>query len=157
MTTASVRPVTAADAGRWAELFHAYRTFYGNERDEALVERVWRWIADPAHETSALVAELDGEVVGIAHWRRFARPSSGSTGIWLDDLFAAPEARGRGVGAALIARVREIAHAEGASVVRWITADDNVTAQRLYDRVASRTRWVTYDAAPASDGEARAD
>jgi len=34
--------------------------------------------------------------------------------------------------------------------VRWITADDNYRAQALYDKVATRTHWVTYDAAPAT-------
>ncbi len=33
-------------------------------------------------------------------------------------------------------------------MVRWITAADNYTAQRAYDRVASRTTWVTYDMPP---------
>ena len=69
----------------------------------------------------------------------------------LDDLFADPAARGRGVGAALIAQLQQIARDEGATVVRWITADDNATAQRLYDRVATKTRWLTYDAAPTGD------
>jgi hypothetical protein len=32
--------------------------------------------------------------------------------------------------------------------VRWITAADNATAQRLYDRVATKTAWVTYDLVP---------
>ncbi|GEK79661.1 GNAT family N-acetyltransferase [Agrococcus baldri] len=149
MSEISVRAVAADDRERWAELFHGYRTFYKNARDEAVVARVWGWLLDEAHESRGLVAELDGEIVGIAHWRRFARPSVGQTGIWLDDLFAAPAVRGKGVGRELIARLQQTAAAEGASVVRWITADDNATAQRLYDGVATKTRWLTYDAAPA--------
>jgi hypothetical protein len=50
----------------------------------------------------------------------------------------------------LIHRLTEIAGSEGRSVVRWITADDNHPAQALYDQVATRTHWVTYDAAPAT-------
>ncbi|SFR99790.1 Acetyltransferase (GNAT) family protein [Agrococcus baldri] len=150
MSEISVRALAAADRERWQELFHGYRTFYGNPHDDAVAERVWQWALDPARQVQALVAELDGEVVGIAHWRRFARPSVGETGIYLDDLFADPAARGKGVGRALIARLQAIAAHEGASVVRWITADDNATAQRLYDRVATKTRWLTYDAAPTA-------
>lgn len=150
MSQISVRPVAADDRQRWGELFHGYRTFYENPRDEAVVERVWGWLLDPAHESEGLAAELDGAIVGIAHWRRFARPSVGQTGIYLDDLFADASARGKGVGHALVARLQAIAAEEGASVVRWITADDNTAAQRLYDRVATKTRWLTYDAAPAA-------
>ncbi|MCH1883886.1 GNAT family N-acetyltransferase [Agrococcus sp. ARC_14] len=150
MSEISVRAVVAEDRQRWEELFHGYRTFYKNPHDDAVADRVWSWLLDAAHQSEGLIAELDGEIVGFAHWRRFARPSIGQTGIYLDDLFADPAVRGRGVGAALIARLQQIAATEGASVVRWITADDNATAQRLYDRVATKTRWLTYDAAPTA-------
>ena len=41
--------------------------------------------------------------------------------------------------------------AEG-TVVRWITAEDNYRARGLYDKVAQRTSWLTYDMAPADGG-----
>lgn len=148
MAEITVRAVAASDRQRWEELFHGYRTFYEKEHDDAIAERVWGWLLDPARESEGLVAERDGELVGFAHRRRFARPLAGETGIYLDDLFAAETARGAGVGHALVVRLQEIAAAEGATVVRWITADDNVTAQRLYDRIATKTSWLTYDAVP---------
>lgn len=151
MSEISVRAVAAGDRQRWETLFHGYRTFYGHPHDDAVAARVWDWLLDSAHETDGIVAESDAELVGFAHWRRFSRPSVGQTGIYLDDLFAAPAVRGRGIGRALIARLQQIAAAEGACVVRWITTDDNVTAQHLYDRVAAKTTWLTYDAAPAHD------
>ncbi|WP_092502518.1 GNAT family N-acetyltransferase [Agrococcus jejuensis] len=146
----TIRPVRPDDREQWATLFRAYREFYRLEADEAVVDRVWSWLADADHEVRGLVAEADGALVGIAHHRRFARPSTGTVGVWLDDLYAAESVRGTGVGHALIAHLGGIAALEGASVVRWITADDNVTAQRLYDRVATRTRWLTYDATPGA-------
>ncbi|GAA2174147.1 GNAT family N-acetyltransferase [Agrococcus versicolor] len=148
--TVGIRPVREGDREQWATLFRAYRDFYRLEPDEAVVDRVWSWLTDAGHEVRGLVAEADGELVGIAHHRRFARPSTGTVGVWLDDLFAAESARGAGVGHALVAHLGGVAALEGASVVRWITADDNATAQRLYDRVATRTRWVTYDATPGA-------
>ena len=146
---ATVRAVEASDEASWKALFRDYRTFYKLEGSEEIVTTVWEWLMDPAHECNALVAEVEGEVVAIADYRRFSRPIGGSVGIWLDDLFTGPEARGKGAARALIARLTEIAKAEGATVVRWITASDNHTAQALYDDVATRTQWVTYDAAPA--------
>ena len=83
--------------------------------------------------------------MGFAHHREFARPSSGKRGLYLDDLFTEASLRGRGVGRALIARLTEIGRGRGASKVRWMTASDNHTAQRLYDDVAERTDWLTYD------------
>ena len=145
----AVRPLAAADEERWRELFRAYRAFYRLPADEGVVSTVWGWLTDATHECEALLVEREGRIVGLAHARRFSRPSTGTVGIWLDDLFTDPEARGAGAGRALIQRLTEIAAAEGRSVVRWITAEDNERAQALYDRVATRTQWVTYDAAPA--------
>ena len=84
----------------------------------------------------------------IAHFRRFSRPSTGSVGLWLDDLFTAPEELHLGAGTALIAQIRAEARDQGCSVVRWITAEDNSTARSLYDQLAVQTNWVTYDTQP---------
>jgi GNAT superfamily N-acetyltransferase len=140
-----VRPIEPGDHDAWAPLFAAYREFYEIDEDPVAVERVWGWIQDADHQTNALVATVDGKVVGFAHHRLYARPSEGGTGLYLDDLFTLPDLRGRGVGRALIGRLAEIARENGCSKVRWMTAEDNVVAQRLYDQVAEKTTWVTYD------------
>lgn len=141
-----VRPLTATDEPEWRELFRAYRHFYRLPESEDVVSRVWGWLMDTHHECQGLVAETEGNIIAIGNYRRFSRPSTGTVGIWLDDLFTAPEARGKGAARAIILRLTEIAEAEGNSVVRWITADDNHQAQVLYDQVATRTHWLTYDA-----------
>lgn len=146
MTTAvDVRPIEPADHDAWAPLFAAYREFYEIDEDADAVERVWSWIQDADHETNALVAVVDGRVVGFAHHRLYARPSEAGKGLYLDDLFTLPDLRGHGVGRALINRLAELASENGCSKVRWMTAEDNVVAQRLYDVIAERTSWVTYD------------
>jgi GNAT superfamily N-acetyltransferase len=144
-TAVDVRPIEPGDHDAWAPLFAAYREFYEIAEDPAVVERVWGWIQDPAHETGALVAVVDGDVVGFAHHRLYARPSEGGKGLFLDDLFTLPDLRGQGVGRALIERLADIARENGCSKVRWVTAEDNVVGQRLYDRIAQRTTWLTYD------------
>ena len=140
-----VRPIESADHDAWASLFAAYRAFYELEDEPAVVERVWGWIQDEGHEVNALVAVADGVVVGLAHHRLYSRPSEGATGLFLDDLFTAAEVRGRGVGRALVNRLAELARERGAAKVRWVTAPDNTVAQRLYDDLAERTDWLTYD------------
>lgn len=146
-----VRDTAATDREAWAATYRGYRDFYKVAHDPAAFDTVWAWLHDASHEVRGLVAEVDGEIVGLAHYRSFARPLSASTGIYLDDLFTTEAARGHGVGSALLTRLSEIARDEGASVVRWITAADNETARRVYDRVSAQTPWVTYDLAPASD------
>ena len=126
----------------------AYRDFYRLTPDPRVVERVWGWLVDEDHEVNAFVAEVEGRLVGFAHYRPFSRPSTGTVGLYLDDLFASPDVRGTGVGRALVDEVTAVARRDGRSVVRWITAEDNVQARRLYNGLAQATHWVTYDRTP---------
>lgn len=149
MTQLTVRAVRPADEPRWRELFRGYREFYRLTPDEAVVDTVWGWINEPSHPVRGLVAELEGNIVAIANYRSFPRPSTGTIGLFLDDLFSDPERRKTGAATALLRELARIASDEGASVVRWITADDNATARSVYDREANLTRWATYDMSPA--------
>lgn len=143
-----VRRPEEADRAAWDRLYAGYSEFYGVAQTSEMRNRVWGWIQDPAHEVEALVVEGEGGLVGLAHFRAFARPLSATVGGFLDDLFVAPEARGSGAAEALIRAVAEEGRLRGWSVIRWITAGDNARARRLYDRVARQTPWVTYDLTP---------
>lgn len=145
-----MRGVRPDDHDRWRALYRGYADFYRVEQSDAAAATVWSWLLDPAAEVDALVVTgEDGRVAGLAHYRPFARPLAASTGCWLDDLYVDPEHRGTGAGAALLEALRDLARERGWSVVRWITAADNTVAQATYDRVATRTGWVTYDLDPA--------
>jgi ribosomal protein S18 acetylase RimI-like enzyme len=144
--TVSVRPAEPRDRDAWGRLFVDYGVFYRTGFDERVVEGVWQWISDAAHEVKALVAvEGGGRLVGFAHYRRQADTFTSGTGWTLDDLYVSPDARGEGAATALIAAVTEAATTGGGGTLRWITAADNTTAQRLYDRLATRAGWVTYE------------
>jgi GNAT superfamily N-acetyltransferase len=142
--TVTVRAVSAADRAAWDVLYAGYAAFYGVDQTGAMRDRVWGWLMDPGHEVRGFVAEAAG-LVGLAHVRAFARPLSATVGGFMDDLFVAPDARGTGAAEALIAAVRAHGVAQGWSVIRWITAEDNARARAVYDRVAVKTPWVTYD------------
>ncbi len=145
----TVRRVTADDHDEWAALYAGYLDFYRMPDDPAVVANAWDWVLGEQHGMTGLVAVgPDGSLVGLANTRSFARPTNGTLGLYLDDLFTSPAARRSGVGAALLRGVADLAAQRGASVVRWITATDNSTARALYDTVATATPWITYDMAP---------
>jgi GNAT superfamily N-acetyltransferase len=141
----AVRPLEAGDEAAWRRLFRDYGLFYETHFEDPVLDAGWRRLNDDGEGIHALVAERDGEVVGIAHYR--SHPDTFSTGRdwYLDDLFVAPEARGGGVATALIEHLTQLARATGPGTLRWITSEDNATAQRVYDRLATRTSWVTYE------------
>ncbi len=140
-----IRPPTLADRAAWDALFGGYAEFYRVTQTPAMRDTVWGWIHDPAHQTKALVAETAGQLTGFAHFRPYARPLSASIGGFLDDLFVDPARRGSGAAQALIDAVCEHGRQRGWSVIRWITAEDNHRARAVYDKMATRTPWVTYD------------
>ena len=67
---------------------------------------------------------------------------------YLQDLFADPEVRGKGVGASLIEAVQKEAAKIGVTNVYWMTHETNATARKLYDRVARKTGFIEYDLLP---------
>ncbi|WP_369796048.1 N-acetyltransferase family protein [Puniceibacterium sp. IMCC21224] len=144
-----IRPVLPEDRAQWDALYRGYAGFYRVEQTEGMRDTVWSWLHDDSKETCGLVAQgAGGRLVGLTQYRPFARPLAATTGCFLDDLFVAPEARGQGVAEALIDGVRAVAADNGWSVVRWITAENNYRGRAVYDRVATRTPWVTYDIKP---------
>ena len=144
--TPNIRPPQAKDRAAWDVLYQGYAAFYKVDQTAQMRDTVWGWLHDPAAQCKGLVAEgSDGTLLGLTHFRSFARPLSATTGAFLDDLFVVPDARGSGVAEALIDGVKRIAQTRGWSVVRWITAEDNYRGRGLYDRVATQTKWVTYD------------
>ncbi len=104
-------------------------------------------IADPTHGgVQFLARDGDGRPVGFASlfwtWSTWA---TGRIGI-LGDLYVAPQARGTGIGEALIEACRTECRAHGARGLTWSTAKGNVRARALYERVGARSRvdWIDY-------------
>ena len=149
-----VRPVAVEDRAEWTRLYAAYAEFYGSDQTPEMRETVFSWLVDDNHASSGLVAgDSSGRLVGLAHYRPFARPLAASTGVYLDDLLVDPGYRGSGAARQLLDTVAGIAKANGWSLVRWITRDDNYRARNLYDKVATHTNWVTYDMPPGPSGK----
>lgn len=72
-------------------MYAAYLDFYNTSLTHEQMDRVWLWLHDEANEVEGLVAvSASGDVVGLAHYRHFARPSSASIDGCLDDLFVDP-------------------------------------------------------------------
>jgi len=140
-----VRPAQATDRDLWEPLFLAYGVFYETAFSPDVINGVWDWICDEHHPVSAFVADREGALLGFAHLREQADTFVAGPSWFLDDLFTAPEARGQGVGRALIEAVTAHAADHGGGDLRWITAADNTPAQILYDTLATKTSWVMYE------------
>jgi GNAT superfamily N-acetyltransferase len=153
MPQLEIREVRPGDHDPWVELYAGYRAFYALAPDPEAVETAWDWVSTGQHQFTGLVAVDGTEVIALANLRDVARPSAGRMGLYLDDLFTSPAARGKGAGSALLARIAEIARDRDAVVVRWITSTTNTTARRLYDQYAEFRDFASYDMPPAAPAE----
>lgn len=140
-----VRPLEANDRAVWEELWHGYLTFYKvSNFSPEVTEATWQRLLDPNGPLHGLLAVDGEEVLGLVQY--LYHPSSWTIGpyCYLQDLFAFPAARRRGVGEALIEAVADAARAQNAARVYWLTHESNAPGRSLYDRVARHAGFIHY-------------
>ncbi len=146
MVAIAIRSLEQSDHADWRRLWTAYLAFYETKLGEEVYEKTWqRLFHGGEFEPKGFIALVDGKAVGLTHYLYHRSSWSLVNNCYLQDLFCAPEARGKGVGAALIEAVRQEAAKAGVANVYWMTHETNATARKLYDRVARRTGFIEYD------------
>ena len=140
-----IRTIQLKDKERWKKLYIGYADFYKVEMNEKILETVWEWLNDVNHELKGIGYEVDGKIVGLAHYRKLLSPLKGKYIGYLDDIFVDPEYRGQKIGEKLLNKIKEISKANDWNLVRWQTDEDNLTAKKLYDKVATKTKKNVYE------------
>jgi GNAT superfamily N-acetyltransferase len=143
-----IRFVTDRDFAAWKPLWDGYNAFYGRSGETALPQEStrisWARFLDPEEPMHALVAEQDGQLLGLAHYLFHRSTTNPANSCYLQDLFTVQESRGLGIGRALIEAVYAKAREAGAARVYWQTHETNATAMQLYDKVAEKSGFVVY-------------
>ena len=144
----TIRPLRPDDDAGWRRLWTGYLDFYQTSVPEAVYAATFaRLLGDDPQDFSALIAEVDGRPAGLAHYLFHRHCWRIENVCYLQDLFVAPEARGTGLGRALIEAVYARADAAGAPGVYWLTQDFNTEARQLYDRIARVSPFLRYNRA----------
>ena len=136
-----------ADLADLLPMMRAYCDFYEAAPSDEDVDALARaLIADPGNEGVQVIARSDdGSPLGFATIYWYWQTLSAARAALMNDLFVVPQARGQGVGRALIEECRHHARERGAETLAWETAPDNETAQRLYRSIGAREeRWISY-------------
>jgi len=139
-----IRDVNPDDFSAWLLLWEGYNTFYKRILPTEVIKKSWERFLNPAEPMYALVVEKDDKLIGLVHYLFHRNTALLNDVCYLQDLYTAPEARGQGVGKALIEAVYERARAQGSPRVYWQTHETNKTAMRLYDKVADYSGFVVY-------------
>ncbi|MFM9995107.1 MAG: N-acetyltransferase family protein [Phycisphaerales bacterium] len=110
----------------------------------------------PAAECA--IGELDGRPEGFALWFHNFSTWLGRPGLYLEDLFVRPAARGRGLGKALFLYVARVAAERGCRHMQWMVLDWNEPAIGFYRSLGAEalSKWTVYRLAGDALGRAAA-
>lgn len=143
-----IRAVERADYAAWRVLWDGYNAFYGRAGETALAEAItaatWERFFEPAEPVRCLVAQLQGEVVGLTHYILHRSTTRLKDVCYLQDLFTLARLRGQGIGRQLILAVYAAAITAGCSRVYWHTQITNAAGRALYDKVARHEGFIVY-------------
>jgi len=141
----SVRPLRPSDEADWRRLWTAYLDFYESAVTEDVYQTTFaRLLGDDPQEFHGLIAEVGGRPVGLTHYLFHRHCWKLENVCYLQDLYAEPAMRGKGIGRALIEAVYAAADRAGAPAVYWLTQEFNTTARQLYDRIGTATPFIKY-------------
>jgi GNAT superfamily N-acetyltransferase len=107
------------------------------------MERLQRFF-DAREPVYALVADMDGKLVGLTHYLYHRSTTRIELVCYLQDLFTDPALRGRGIGRLLIQAVKDTASEAGIKRVYWQTHETNSAGRLLYDKVANHAGFIVY-------------
>jgi GNAT superfamily N-acetyltransferase len=143
-----IAPVSAAQYEELLPLVADYQRFYGAEPDTERNREFFRRFLEPSDDGLLLGARDGDGFLGYACLYWHFSSTRATEAVLMNDLFVVAEARGEGVGRALIEASAEVARRRGARILEWSTEPGNATAQRLYDSTgAERSEWVSYEIA----------
>jgi len=133
-----IRPVRPGEAGLVLDFVRRLAAYekleHEVEANEATFEAA---LFGPTPRAFCDIAELDGEPVGFALWFYNFSTFQGVAGIYLEDLFVLPEARGRGIGKALIERLAKRCLDEGLGRLQWWVLDWNAPSIAFYRSIGA--------------------
>jgi len=139
-----IRDAVPSDEPSWRQLWAGYLAFYESELPDEVTAKTWERLIRRQDGLFCRVAETSGEVCGFSLSVLHAGTWTTDPVCYLEDLFVAPERRGRGIGEALIRDLVTTAKAKGWSRLYWHTRTSNTAARSVYDRFTLADDFVRY-------------
>jgi len=139
-----IRAVRSEDFEKWISLWEGYNSFYKRLISQEVTQKTWNRFLDADEPVHALVAEIDGEIVGFTAYLYHRHTAMVSDVCYLQDLFTNEKFRGRGIGKSLIQAVSDQAKENGSMQLYWMTHESNEAARLLYDQVARHSGFIVY-------------
>ena len=140
-----IRFLEQKDKENWSKLYNGYADFYKVPMNKKILDTLWEWLHDESHIVNGICYELEGKIIGIAHYRAEPRPIEGEYFGFIDDLFVDPEFRGKKVAKKIMDHLKSLSLENNWGGIRWITNSSNKKAKKLFDKIAFNTELELYE------------
>ena len=90
-----IRYLEQKDKENWEKLYKDYADFYKVSMNKGILDTLWTWIQDNNHIVNGIWCELEGKIVGIAHYMRMPRQIKDQNIEMLEKLVVDTECRGK--------------------------------------------------------------
>lgn len=150
--TISVREAVHSDAATILRFIRELAEYEKASHEvEATLETLSESLFGERSVTRALICEKDGEPIGAAIWFFNYSTWQARNGLYLEDLYVTPAARGLGAGKALLKRLAQIALENGCGRFEWSVLDWNEPSIRVYEAIGAEPQkeWIRYRLAGA--------
>jgi GNAT superfamily N-acetyltransferase len=142
--TVTIRDALPEDEARWRALWADYLAFYRVTLADDVTDLTWRRVFDPASAIFMRVAVADDVVVGFALCLTHEGSWTRALDCYLEDLFVDADARGKGIGRALLDDLVALSKAQGWTRLYWHTDETNTKARKLYDHYVESDGHIRY-------------
>lgn len=140
-TNVQLRSLTESDYQDWQKLFNGYLNFQKQPFQQVRVDLLWQWLMNG--DILSVVAVVDGQLVGIAHFREMLSPLYACKAGFLDDLFVEADFRGQHIADLIIDEMANMGKQKGWRFIRWLTHHHNYRGRQFYDKLTNKT-WLSY-------------
>ena len=142
--TIHILPLENITFEQWLPLWQGYLTFYKSQLSEEQIRLSWKRITNPEQtDLFGFAIQVNDDVVGFVHLISHMSMWTDKPYCYLQDLYVSETHRNQGLAKQLIEHSYQVC-AGKFDRVYWLTQESNLTAQYLYDKVATKTGFIQY-------------
>ena len=144
MSQILIRDAAPEDETAWRALWAGFLDYYEVTLAPEVISFTWSRLMDAASPLKARLACQGGDALGFAIHQHHPSTWVAGDDCYLEDLFVAPEARGKGIARGLIEDLIGLARARGWHRLYWNTDAENLRARTLYDQFTKTDGHLRY-------------
>ena len=147
MTNITIRPAVKSDAAQILTFIIELAIYEKAEHEvKSSIADIEATLFTEGCTAHGLMAEMNGEAVGMAVYFFNYSTWLGQNGIYLEDLYVSPAHRGHGIGKRLLASLARVAKEKNCGRMDWSVLDWNQPAIDVYEAIGAKpqSEWIGY-------------